>query len=491
MAETIFNLIAVLYRDFLKIKKDFDYTGKITEEAEDVYNKYASNLVSDKIDPSFILIGDKKCIDLENYCDIISACKTEGNYFFYRAVLCYIDSLIDIDDLVNCCNFLNYSLGNNNFFNSLNDNSDTVGVTIIPRVKSFNNTISINNEDKRFQDANAWYDEVNNRFKSIICIENNALMGYRINNVVLNFAENSYIKKDDKKVAIGFASITNKEMNDIVQIDRYYDSDNEQDRFRIKSYHDSEKLTDLFLNNLFKSKDNTDIFIGPEMMGSLTLSEPNDGQYNTLLKNDIENGPYLIVTPSYWTEGKNYLSVYLKNGRLIGRQFKQYRCNWKKDGRDYVEGLNDIPREVLLLHINGWGRISFPICIDLLMPKYIAFLVEELRVSYLLCPSYSEGDVQFSNVAGSVAPFGTKLLWLNTCSALKARYDNIRFIGYVSAPVNEPGKEVQPTSKPIEPLCDGNCCDNCYFKITIQGKSTDTIKCNEITINHCYKEEFL
>ena len=110
---------------------------------------------------------------------------------------------------------------------------------------------------------------------------------------------------------------------------------------------------------------------------------------------------------------------YSKTGEMVGEQCKQNSFEFNDKGTHYEEDLRDIPKEILLIHVPGWGRISFLICVDFLVTDYRDLLVKELRSNLILCPSYSSRTAQFLNSAGSMREFGVKFIWLNSCSALK------------------------------------------------------------------------
>ena len=493
MAETIFNLIAALFKKYNSLILENDKPAKLTDEAEDTLTLIAGNMISNAINSNLILAGDKKCVASKDYDDIIKVCDMLNSCHFCRAVICCLDSLIDNDDLIEQYSFSNYSNGiGEHTFESLNDNSESTGIIIIPRVKSISNKISVGSDsDKEIRDDNSWYDSINTHLTNIICIDKDKLRGYKIKNAVVSFFDNKDSKENGKKeinkITIGFSPISKKKLDELVKINAYYDSNMVQNLFDVETYYSPDELTERYLNGFAEAlKEGLDIFVGPELLGSQELSKTDEIGYNEHFRNRNDNtkGPYFAVTPSYWNEGKNYISVFYKNGKLIGRQFKQNRFEYKKDEKRYYENLTDIPREIFLIHIPGLGRLVFPICIDLLTTEYRDILVRELKADYLICPSYSDGTVQFFNESGSARSFGAKLLWLDSCSALRVHTDTPKIIGYVSVPVNKPEAVQQTQAFPIEPKCGGICSEKCMFELSIQGISTENIICNDVNINH-------
>ena len=496
MAETIFNLIASLYKRYMILVPEHNEFVRLTDEAEDAFNLMAESMLSKTINSNLILAGDKKCVTSKDYDDIIIVCDMINEYHFCRSVICCLDSLINNDDLIEQYSFSNFSNGiENNLFESLNDNSESTGVIIIPQVESFSNTISVGDDtDKETRDDNSWYDCINTHLSNIICVDINKLHGYKIKNAIVSFFDSKEKdKKEVDKITIGFCPISNKKQDELVKTHTFYYSKRVSNFFNIELYYNPGELTARYLNGYSEAiKEGLDLFVGPELLGSQELSEVDEIGYNEhfINKNNDTKGPYITVTPSYWNKGKNYISVFHKNGKLIGRQYKQNSFKYKKNEKEYYENLTDTPREILLLHIPEVGRIVFPICIDLLTTKYRDLMIKELKADYLICPSYSESDVQFLNESGSARSFGAKLLWLNSCSALRVHTDTPQIIGYVSMPVNKPEAIQQTQAHPIEPKCDGICSEKCMFKLSIQGISIENTICNEANINHnCYWRE--
>lgn len=481
---TLFNLIAVLFNKISNFPID-DHKSPISKELSDSYEKIAKDILSDKINTKKICSGDKICVNSQDFTDIINTCENYNDFILYRSVLCQLDMLIDINALIKTFNYNKIYDGKvHKSFNSLNENTSETGVTIIPKVPSLPNTFFVKKDDsvldKEYKDSNYWYDNINEHFNNIICIKNAALNGYVIKNVVIELFRDC--KRD--KIVIGVTPCCNDDLSSIMDVKQYCNKETGKQHFKINKYYDPKELTDRFLNVLSNAKDNNvDILMGPEMLGSMEMCETDSMGYNPIFRKKAGNMPHLVITPTVWTEGKNFLSVYLNSGELIGSQYKQNSFEYTDSGECFEEDLKNTPKEILLLHIPGWGRIVLPICVDFLVAKYRDILARELKATLMLCPSYSSGIVQFGNASSSVRDFGTRLIWINSCSALKKFTNKPDTIGLVSVPVTNPSN-IEQNATPIKPQCNGKCSKNCLFTITIQAITDENKHCNEVEVKH-------
>lgn len=477
-------LIAVLFNKIGIFPAD-EQKSPISKEKADLYEKLAKDILNNKINVKKIYSGDKVCVNSQDYVDIINACEKYNDFILYRSVLCQLDVLIDINKLIKSYNYNKIYDGKTlKSFESLNDNVIETGITIIPKVQSLPNTFFVKKGeavlDKEYKDSNYWYDNINEHFNNIICIKNTALNGYSIKNVVIDLFRDR--KRD--KIVIGVTPCCNDDLSSIMDVKQYCNEETGKQHFEIKKYHNPQALTDRFVNVISKAKDNNvDILMGPEMLGSMEMCETDSMGYNPIFRKKEGNMPHLVITPTVWIDGKNFLSVYSKNGELLGKQYKQNSFEYTDTDERFEEDLKNIPREILLLHIPGWGRIVLPICVDFLVAKYRDILARELKATLMLCPSYSSGTVQFGNASGSVRDFGTRFVWLNSCSALRKFGSKPETIGLVSVPVTNPSN-IEQNATPIKPQCDGKCSNSCLFTITIQAISDGNKHCNEVEVKH-------
>ena len=484
MGTTLFNLIAVLYSDIINLGK-VKPQNSIKKEIFDSWEKKAQDLIRAINPQNKSQLDGEMCVDSQAFYDIIDCCKKENEFLLYRSVLCQLDSIIDLDVLIRKHDFnKSYDGTYCRTFNSLNDNCKESGVTIIPQVSSLANTFfvhkEVGTEDKDYKNAYYWYDNINDHFNNIFCIQNCVLDGYIINNVIIDLFKN----RERDKIVIGVTPCCNIPLNDLMKVREYCNEETGMQHFEITEYYNPSFLTEKFLRVLDLAKRNkVDILMGPEMLGSLELCEPGEFGFNQHFRDQDGQSPHLIATPSLWHDGKNYISVYLKTGELIGKQYKQNCFEYTDEGKRYEENLKDVPKEILLIHVPGWGRISFPICVDLLVSDYRDLLVRDLKSNLVLCPSYSTGTVQFGNATGTIRDFGARLVWLNSCSALRKFTENPTAIGTVAVPITNPD-DLDASAKRICPKCEGNCLECCMFTITIQAQSNEDKHCNDVEIKH-------
>ena len=480
MGTTIFDLIAVLFSDILKFNQ-VGSENSMSEEKVDLLEKKVNDLLKNKIFENKSQIDGEMYVNSQVFNDIISYCREENDFLLYRSILCQLDSAINIDILISKYDFNKSDDGlSPRTFEKVNTNSEDTGITIIPRVSTLADTFFTGTEHKKYKNANYWYDNINDHFNNIICIQNSTLDNYTIKNIIIDLFKN----RERDKIVIGVTPICNSSLKELMKVNEYCNEETGKQHFAVEKYYNPEFLTERFLNALdLAKKKNVDILMGPEMLGSLKLCEPDEFDFNHCFRDENGQAPHIIVTPSFWYDGKNYISVYSKTGELIGKQYKQYCFEFTDEGKRYEEDLKDIPKEILLIHVPGWGRISFPICVDYLVAKYRDLLVRDLKSNIVLCPSYSTGTVQFGNASGAIREFGCRLVWLNSCSALKKFSRSPKAVGTVTAPITSPD-DLVASSKTIAPECDGNCRECCLFTITIQAKNDKDKHCNDIEIIH-------
>ncbi len=487
MDYTLYDLIAVL------IAKTNE-TGippnpnAINKDKSDEFEKAAKKLLCGKINLDKICSGDKKCINSQEFDAIIDYCEDMSDYIFSRTVLCQLDLLINIDSLISEYDFNKFETANdgsssNKHFEHLNNNSNETGIIIIPKVPSLSNTIHLEKDgkgyDPSYKNSDYWYDDINNHFSNIIYINVSELKGFKINNVIIDIFKNH----QREKIVIGMTPICNDKLSELMDAPLSQDKDGKQ-HFDVSRYLCPDKLTQTYLQCLDKAREQAvDILVAPEMLGSAKLCDADEYGYNMHLRDIKGRPPHLIVTPSFWNNKDNYISVYLKSGRFVGNQHKQYCFEYKQDGEVYAEDLRQAPKEILLIHIPGWGRIVFPICVDLLVPVYRDILSRILKADLIICPSYSAGTTQFGNASGTVRDFGTRLMWFNSCSALRDITDKPKNIGYISVPVSEPDN-LDNLVHQLIPQCKGKCGSPCLFEATIYANSEHDRLCNDVDISH-------
>lgn len=185
-----------------------------------------------------------------------------------------------------------------------------------------------------------------------------------------------------------------------------------------------------------------DIIMFPEMLGN---TDTVDCIKSFLRQKVFDNQrmPGMIVLPSVWHNHTNITTVLGRVGNEICCQPKRngYKHKITKEdveksdtldesyiGFQAIEGINK-NKEIYVIHCRGIGRISIVICKDYLVTEDIQKLVQELKLTLLLVPSFSTGSHDF-NLSDAAKINDCCIVWLNTCAAMTKK-ENFQTIGYV------------------------------------------------------------
>ena|GEM_PF-6771727 len=221
------------------------------------------------------------------------------------------------------------------------------------------------------------------------------------------------------------------------------------------------------------AKNNADIFVGPEMLGTKEMTEEDPAcggvlrMIAELCRQLLSEGlclPQLIFLPTYWSDSKNILFVTDNTGRIICKQEKQLPFELL----GYEEHLLFEKRVLHILHIPKIGRIMMPICKDALNDVLLHDIMLRLfHTTLAISPSYSTGTWNFNKTAASFDPFHCSFVWCNTCSvthhytldAGQPRPFNIRQVGIVYGTSDD--QKIKLTPRCTRGCVDGD--DGCLF----------------------------
>lgn len=174
-------------------------------------------------------------------------------------------------------------------------------------------------------------------------------------------------------------------------------------------------------------KEEADIVFFPEMLGTSKLYKYSENCSNALCElykkaiKEEQDTPILTVLPSFWKDGVNAAMVLYQDGSVLGKQNKWTPFYDVKNRR--LEALKEqMPRRLLLIHIPGIHRIAVMLCADFLDFQNTSssarrIICEELGVSLLIVPSYSQGERDFVNLLSSLKSYGTTVIWGDCCGA--------------------------------------------------------------------------
>ena len=405
----------------------------------------------------------------EAYGDILAKIREENNYYSCRILLCEIDAnfLVDWEQIVTTDGAMGFA--------SLNTNVDTTGVLILPKVSGPKTTRRHYDEDQNEElvprkTANEWNDNLNELLGSFYYVLKQDLGDYTLRNYVCDFAYND---TDKKELKVGLSPLWNLPSGSLLKYnDNIVDYNEAGDKCRYFGEIEINKPEEVLMRfrQSFKlaCENNVDIFMCPEMLGVQNLYDIdscgfNDEMHRLSKEEKRKNVPQLTIAPTLWKNNSNLAHVYLHSGRMLCAQYKQhkYRLNGKDGAR--LEHLKDAPKEICIIHVPQWGRITIPICIDFIYEAYRGLLVKILKTDILLCPSFSSGQKNFLQAIDSYAEFGVYAIWLNACSALsKCETDVPKIVGAACAPTVSSKSRIER----LTPTCNG-ACQGCLFVVTI------------------------
>lgn len=366
-------------------------------------------------------------------------------------------------------------------FIGLNTNGRELGIWIVPKIPAWDDTsVLINDDDKpnKKKWVTEWLAGINDDLANIYYVDaTNLNIGekyYIPNHIIIN----DVLDLTTRKFRIAFSPITNSDCLD----PQFYNKNGKHlfacNRLK-KSEHIKERIGKVYMEACRKK---ADILFFPEMLGIEDMSQK--GSFDDIAIEAADLGfpsPTLIFTPTIWNNCSNKLYVVSGGGNTVCAQNKQNPFLFEKDGIEYLEDLCNSEPIVNILHIPYIGRLAMPICMDLLKTDYVKILVEVLRASMLICPSFSFGKALFNFESLAGIPYGCITIWGNSCKAGYKEDDEEHFSGLISAPL----KSGEHTRKFIQ-KCKGVCLeqdDGCIFILDLSFEEDISIDINHICIN--------
>lgn len=179
------------------------------------------------------------------------------------------------------------------------------------------------------------------------------------------------------------------------------------------------------------SKLGVDILCFPEMLGTGLITEKIHNMLTAFPEDDERQYPVLTFCPTQWKEGKNVCVVLSDTGEVIARQSKQKAYERLENGQYFREGLKP-DKQIQIIHCDGLGRLGILICRDALEREYLQSMLELLKITLLIVPSYSTGSFDFSENLKTCAAYDCDVVWINTCSAVpENKKVPEEFVGFV------------------------------------------------------------
>lgn len=237
---------------------------------------------------------------------------------------------------------------------SLNTNYNKTGIWINPKFPIATPHIIRNEElfEKNISNRDI-FEGINGLLKhcSYILYDNKNI----IKNIIIS--DTFLTEKDDCSFSIGFSPMSDRK--DLLQLE---DQPIERNGIKfngelVKPLNHAEELLERLKNDWNLAADmNVDIFFAPELLGT-SLSEKNDGEYNSFLWEcsnlrlvSGKNVPLLTILPSYWSNNYNRSTIVSLDGQIIGHQEKHIPFIDKKAHK--MEALAEIQEwSTILIHI--------------------------------------------------------------------------------------------------------------------------------------------
>lgn len=377
--------------------------------------------------------------------------RMNNDVYVFIALLRKLDMVLS-DDRTRIFNFDNYK-----YIEGLNSNIMDTGIIILPRCESF---------WERGHRGEQYGIELIHMMEYFYYIEvdnEGLLLGYKgIRFEIKNYLVNENLFYDAAKksrLVLGMSPIIK---DSCLTKPKIYNVDIAKKfsvRLKKQKINIIKRRIEAVLNKA--REEGVDILVFPEMLGS---KEINDFIKKKLESNDSEKEyPSLIIGPSVWESNHNTASIFLCFGEVIGKQEKQNpymheEVGYQKEGK-IIEDIRPKP-EILLFHCQGIGRIAVAICKDALTDNYRKILIQQLKVTLLIVPSYSSGFHDFHLKLQECVSNDTVSVWCNTCSALVDGKDWVAMI--LGA-----GKVCE--RKMIYKQCEeANCREDCLFKFVLE-----------------------
>lgn len=485
-----FDLMAELIHEAKKIQPA-DVFDSFTKTSQDVLVQQVNQIITNVLGRLYSSY-DKMPLTFQRKDDILQKCREKNDYYLYRAMICYLDSIAHSDTLAT--EYDSKSVRNieqhTEIFNALNDNYDETGIRMMLRVKGIRvdkSQITGKEEPHYDRDAEYWTDDLNSHLHNTYYEDQQLFNGVTVDNILIKPNERNSRKNT---FDIAFAPITNNAIDTLLDYD-----DNilrkDENGYDVRYFGNISVKNPSIIDNAFTgvlkelSSLSADVLASVEMLGTKSLHEldekRNNSIYSDLFFEDYDL-PDLIVPPSYWHNRKNSLSVFSSDGHLLGTHEKFTRYRFLGKFGKCNEDIDIKNRKIRMWHIPGIGRIVFMICADFLDADFRRFVASVLKASVIICPAFSSGTREFELAINSLKEYGTICIWLNCCSAVAEQPEPPDYIGLVSTPiVREKGDTIR-----IKPQCSGKCKKGCFFLIRIPKNAVGrTLREDiQVTIEH-------
>lgn len=238
-------------------------------------------------------------------------------------------------------------------------------------------------------------------------------------------------------------------------------------QFQVNGFSNEDELVRNVVDTIERAKNlGIDILCFPEMLGSEKILNKMQGILSQFPESEGASYPVLTICPTIWKNGENTTTVLNDLGEKVLEQSKQKAFEFEENGQFYREALNP-KRHIQLIHCDGIGRLGILICRDAIEREYLQAMLDLLKVTLLIVPSFSTGYFDFSENLQACSAYDCCVVWINTCSALpenKKTPDD--FVGFVS----KTGKKTMFRNgqycfkfSQCKKMKDGQACRECIY----------------------------
>lgn len=164
-------------------------------------------------------------------------------------------------------------------------------------------------------------------------------------------------------------------------------------------------------------KEGVDILVFPEMMGYPGLIQAFQEKMS-VFPDPGQVYPALTILPSIWMNESNTAIMLDELGDIILKQNKQHSFPYfqREQSQLFLEGIRP-DHEIHVLHCQGIGRMVIAVCKDALITEYISLLLNIIKSTLLIIPSFSTGSYDFGEMIDGCKTADCSVCWINTCSA--------------------------------------------------------------------------
>lgn len=226
------------------------------------------------------------------------------------------------------------------------------------------------------------------------------------------------------ELRIGISPLTNENVFPLEMIE--FSNVENINTFSINGVSASKMLlnnVDSIINTAIRKE--VDFLVFPEMLGTKEINELISRYVDRV---DIKTPP-IIVSPSLWTNHSNVSTLFFgSDSSDVIDQPKNYKFPFEYQGNSYIEDLNFREGNIInLFHCDGIGVFSIVICKDLLIKEYLDFLIEKLKITLIISPSFSTGEYPFEVTVPQGYQYDCDIIWINSCAAKHLKDDEKPF----------------------------------------------------------------